>query len=197
MSTSKLQELSSRLVNKYFGDYIVKENYRPEWMISSNGKRLELDLYVEKLSFAIEIQGNQHYKYVPFFHSSPREFEEKQKDDKEKKILCRRKGVTLYEISTQQELFDLIGKLKNSGVPSNRFDKKFMGIILGNGSRKSKIMGAATYMYRHFIDTGKFYEKENLVYHSFYTDNKADIDTELNKMMKDEKTKNRLSNSKW
>ena len=197
MSTSKLQELSSRLVNKYFVDYGVKENYRPEWMISKNGKRLELDLYVEKLSFAIEIQGEQHYKYVPFFHSSPKEFDEKQKDDKEKKTLCRHKGVVLYEVSNQQDLFDLIRKLKNSGAPSGRYDKKFMGIILSDENHKSKIIGAATYMYRHFIETGSFYEKENLVYHSFYTDNKHEIDIELNKMMKDEKTKNRLSQSKW
>jgi len=197
LSTSKLQELSSRLVNKYFGDYGVKENYRPEWMISDKGKRLELDLYVEKLSFAIEVQGQQHYKYVPFFHVSAREFEEKQADDKEKKILCKRRNVTLYEISNQQELFDLIGNLKNSGSVTGRFDKKFMGILLGDGSHKSKIKGAAVYMYHHFIDTGKFYESENLVYHSFYTDNKHEIDIELNKMMKDERTKNRLANSKW
>ena len=194
MSTSKLQELTSRLVNKYFSDYMVFENHRPDWMISSKGKRLELDFYVKNLSFAIEVQGEQHYKYVPFFHTTHETFLEKSSDDKEKKILCKRKGVTLYEVASQQELFDLLSKIKSTGSIEGRFDAKFLKIIQGSGSHKSKVVGMATYMYHHFFETGKFYEEKNLVFHSFYLENKKEVDEVLNKKMKSEKSKRKIQN---
>jgi hypothetical protein len=194
MSTSKLQELASVLINKYFSDYKVFENHRPVWMTSSKGKRLELDFFVEKLKFAVEIQGEQHYKYVSFFHKSHQEFQEKQNDDKDKKVLCKRNSVTLYEIDNQQELFDLLKKIKSSSTIEGRFDRKFLGIIQGNGNHKSKIYGMATYMYHHFFETGKFYEEKNLVFHSFYLENKKEVDEILNKKMKSEKSKRRVEN---
>lgn len=72
MSSSKLQDLASRLAHKYFEAQGVYDNHRPDWMISKSGKRLELDVYISDLECAIEIQGEQHYRFVKFFHGEDR-----------------------------------------------------------------------------------------------------------------------------
>lgn len=54
MATSKLQKYTSSLLGKHFGEYTIRENHRPEWMMSRDGKRLELDFFIEELNFAIE-----------------------------------------------------------------------------------------------------------------------------------------------
>ena len=68
----------------------IRENYRPDWMTSSEGTRLELDFYIEDEEIAIEVQGAQHYQYVPFFHGNKDNFDRSKKMDLEKKDLLKR-----------------------------------------------------------------------------------------------------------
>lgn len=70
---------------------------RPDWLRNSRGNRMELDGYSEKLGIAFEYHGIQHYKTTNFFHrKSP--LEKRIQDDVEKRSLCERNGVTLFEI---------------------------------------------------------------------------------------------------
>jgi hypothetical protein len=71
---------------------------RPSWLRSKHGKRMELDGYAACLGLAFEFQGEQHYRFSPFFHENERRFAERQKYDQWKRHLCQRKGITFVEI---------------------------------------------------------------------------------------------------
>jgi hypothetical protein len=59
---------------------------------------LELDCYNEEKKLALEYQGEQHYRYIPFFHRTPTAFEEQRERDNRKRLLCKQKGVELIHI---------------------------------------------------------------------------------------------------
>lgn len=100
MATSKLQIAVGNLLDKTFPEYRIRENYRPEWLRSSSLTKLELDFFIEELKIGFEIQGAQHYQYVPFFHGSYDNYEKRKQYDTEKKDLCYGQGVRLIEIFT-------------------------------------------------------------------------------------------------
>lgn len=100
MATSKLQIAVGDLLDSSFPEYRIRENYRPDWLMSSNLTRLELDFYIEELKIAFEVQGNQHHTFIPFFHANYSEFEQRKQYDREKRDLCDGAGVRLIEIFT-------------------------------------------------------------------------------------------------
>jgi hypothetical protein len=73
---------------------------RPTWLRNPETNRfLELDCYNEEMRLPFEIQGIQHYKYIPYFHKSYDNFVKIQGRDVMKRILCEKRGLTLIEIS--------------------------------------------------------------------------------------------------
>ena len=112
MATSKLQELTAKKLFQTLPSLTIKENFRPDWM--DNGEvRLELDFYIPDYKIAIEVQGEQHYRYVEFFHGEYSGFLEQQKRDEDKRVICRLAGIRLVEISSLEELKDFVFELKN------------------------------------------------------------------------------------
>jgi hypothetical protein len=71
---------------------------RPSWLQTKRGKTMELDGYAVCLGLAFEYQGEQHYRYSGFFHATPKQFRQRQKYDRLKRRICRRRGITLVEI---------------------------------------------------------------------------------------------------
>ena len=85
-------------MRQLFGKYGVIENTRPDWLISSQGERMELDFFIDRLSIAIEVQGAQHLRFTPIFHGTEWGFKQQLRRDREKKEICERAGITLFEI---------------------------------------------------------------------------------------------------
>ncbi len=110
MATSRLQKEVSRLLSIYFGKYTIRENIRPDWLIC-NCERLELDFYVEELEVAIEVQGQQHYRFVPLFHGDFDGFKKRLVYDEQKRIICAKRGIRLFEVSSLDEIYPLIEDL--------------------------------------------------------------------------------------
>ena len=72
---------------------------RPEWLRNwKTGRCLEIDLYCEELQLAIEIQGRQHYQYLPNFYRSETEFQAAVGRDAMKRTLCQQHGTLLIEV---------------------------------------------------------------------------------------------------
>ncbi len=112
MPTSRLQKRVSQLLSIHLGQYTIRENTRPEWLGG-----LELDFYVEELGIAIEVQGAQHYRYIPHFHLTPDGFQDQLGRDATKRDMCRARGLTLYDVATEDEAIDAIEKTTCIQVP--------------------------------------------------------------------------------
>lgn len=72
---------------------------RPDFLRNDvTGHNLEIDLYNDELRLAVEVQGDQHYKFTPFFHKSNADFLNQRYRDEMKKDKCRKEGITLIEV---------------------------------------------------------------------------------------------------
>lgn len=111
MSTSRLQRYVSRQLSIHFGKYTIRENIRPEWLIMEDGARLELDFFIKELSVAIEVQGAQHYIYIPHFHGNYDGYKKRLRFDRFKKEICFNRGIKLFEVSSKDEAIQVFEKI--------------------------------------------------------------------------------------
>lgn len=111
MSTSRLQCRVSELLSIYLGQYTIRENIRPDWLVTHDGNRLELDFLIEEINTAIEVQGQQHYNFSPFFHSDKDGYKKRLEWDRLKVELCNSRGINLFAVDNEQDAILLIEKL--------------------------------------------------------------------------------------
>ncbi len=64
---------------------------------------MHLDGFNAKLKLAFEYHGRQHYEYDSYFYKCEEEFEKRKRDDKLKKKLCKKNGITLIEIGWERK----------------------------------------------------------------------------------------------
>ena len=103
---SKGETLCREVATKVFGKSFKK--IRPDFLKNNvTGHNLELDIYNEELKVAIEYNGQQHYKYVPFFHKNYEHFLNQKYRDEIKKMLCKQEGIYLIEISYETDPTDI------------------------------------------------------------------------------------------
>lgn len=113
MATSKLQRKFSQALSRNFGGYTIFENSRPEWCLGNDLQRLELDFWIVELDVAVEVQGAQHYHYVPHFHGDYSGFKAQQERDKIKRRRCEAYGVTLLEVDDALTFADAIEAIRH------------------------------------------------------------------------------------
>ena len=72
---------------------------RPSWLINpKTNRRLELDCYNPSLRTAFEIDGEQHSKYLPFYHRKYQNYVEMKERDMMKSMMCQQKEIKLIRI---------------------------------------------------------------------------------------------------
>lgn len=73
---------------------------RPDFLNNSviNNNNLELDCYNHSLKLAVEYNGEQHYKYIPYFHKNKEAFYNQKYRDELKRIKCKENNITLIEV---------------------------------------------------------------------------------------------------
>jgi hypothetical protein len=70
-----------------------------EVTIPITGKEsLYLDFYIPLIKKCIEVHGEQHYKFIPFYHTTKLNFLKAQKRDKQKKEWCEKNFITYIEL---------------------------------------------------------------------------------------------------
>ena len=74
---------------------------RPDFLnnpVTGGNFNLELDCYNEELQIALEYNGIQHFKYVPYFHKNNEAFlNQKYRDDMKRRI-CKEQNIILIEV---------------------------------------------------------------------------------------------------
>jgi hypothetical protein len=92
----KREKFVKQVIENIFDKEFVK--IRPKWLVNEAGNQMELDLYNKDHNLAIEIHGEQHYNYVPYFHESEDIFKQRQNDDLVKEQLCKSNEVNLIVV---------------------------------------------------------------------------------------------------
>jgi hypothetical protein len=111
-----LKKLFNRPFNKCRPDFLRNP-------VTGGNFNLELDCYDDQLHLAVEYNGIQHYKYVPYFHKNKEAFlNQKYRDDMKRRI-CKDNKITLIEVPNTVDVTDienyLISKLKIAGYRMN------------------------------------------------------------------------------
>jgi len=96
---------------------------RPDFLrnpVTGGDFNLELDCFDPELKIAVEYNGVQHYKYIPFFHKNKEAFlNQKYRDDMKRRI-CKEKGILLIEVPHDTKLEDIKGfieaELSRNGI---------------------------------------------------------------------------------
>jgi hypothetical protein len=84
---------------------------RPSWLRNpETGYSLEYDYYNHCLRLAIEVQGDQHRKYIPHFHKTYDNFIKQLTRDEIKRKSSKLFGVTLIEVWAGEDYVDQITK---------------------------------------------------------------------------------------
>ena len=98
---SKGEMRCKQYLEKYFNYKYDFPKSRPDFMVNKvtgDKYNLELDCYNSELQLAVEYNGEQHYKYIPFFHKNKEAFYNQKYRDEIKRIRCRDLGIKLIEV---------------------------------------------------------------------------------------------------
>ena len=106
--------------------YLFKRPFdkaRPDFLrnpVTGGSFNLELDCFDPDLRIAVEYNGVQHYKYVPYFHRTNDAFLNQKYRDEMKRQKCKENGVLLIEVPYSVKLEDIKGfiekELTRAGV---------------------------------------------------------------------------------
>tara|TARA_A100001515_G_C4473481_1_gene177644 strand:+ start:142 stop:447 length:306 start_codon:yes stop_codon:yes gene_type:complete len=88
-----------KFIKKYWDQDVVFEEF------PVIGSRLSLDFYNANKKIAIEVQGQQHVKYIEFFHRNRLNYLEQLKRDEKKEKFCEINNITLVTIY-QNDIID-------------------------------------------------------------------------------------------
>ena len=100
---------------------------RPDFMKNDITKsNLELDCYNDAMKIAVEYNGEQHYKYNPYFHKSKEAFHNGKYRDDIKRRLCQENGIKLIIVpytvpleSIEKYIKQRLLDIRSSPIPSS------------------------------------------------------------------------------
>lgn len=107
-STSKGEDECRKSLQLLFNRPFYSQ--RPNFLqnpVTGGNFNLELDCYDEDLRLAVEYNGIQHYKYIPYFHKNYEAFlNQKYRDDMKRRI-CIDNNIILIEVPYTVKLKDI------------------------------------------------------------------------------------------
>ena len=108
-SRSKIQFQTKQFLRDYWSNHIVFEEFPVA------GTKLSLDFYNANKKIAVEVQGKQHTKYVPFFHGKNKiNYLNQLKRDQDKFKFCEINDIQLVEVYEEDTLNEKL--FENFGV---------------------------------------------------------------------------------
>lgn len=108
-SKSKIQKATKDFLKEFWLKHVVFEEFPVA------GTKMSLDFYNANKRIAIEVQGQQHVKYTPFFHGNNKyNYINQLRRDQNKQEFCEINDIKLIEIYSTEELTKEF--FKNSGT---------------------------------------------------------------------------------
>jgi hypothetical protein len=96
---SKYHIRARKLLKEIFNSYRILEEVKLPGSTSLHRKSvLYLDFYIPTISLAIEVHGQQHYEYSPFFHKNKADFLKSKTRDEDKIEWCDLNGIQLITL---------------------------------------------------------------------------------------------------
>lgn len=83
-------------------------HYNFDWLVSDNNRKMFVDFYLVDYNIVIEYDGEQHYKFVPYFHKTIEKFEECKKRDILKEKLLEQHHIKVFRIKFDENIMDRI-----------------------------------------------------------------------------------------
>lgn len=106
---SSLHLRARRLLNEHFKALPILEEVA---IPISKLKFLYLDFYIPSILLAVEVQGEQHYKFNSFFHKRRMDFVKQKVNDKNKEEWCTLNNIGLVTWPYDENDIQWIQKLK-------------------------------------------------------------------------------------
>lgn len=78
------------------------------------GETLYLDFYLPLKKICFEVHGEQHYKFIPFYHTNMLNFLKSQKRDLEKKEWCELNDIKYIDLAYNESEEEWSEKIKNA-----------------------------------------------------------------------------------
>lgn len=85
---------------------IYEEVTLPGTKTGVNGKSLYADFFIPQLKIVIEVHGEQHYKFSPFYHKDKYDFVRAKARDVAKQEFCDLNNITLVELPYSESIDD-------------------------------------------------------------------------------------------
>ena len=100
-SRSKLHVSARKILYEIFPTMKILE----EVPIKPRGSKTQyLDFYINQIKLAVEVHGQQHYKFNTMFHASARDFLNQKKNDADKQEWCWLNGITHIELPYNEDI---------------------------------------------------------------------------------------------
>ena len=101
---SYYHKVARELLSDVFAGYSIYEEVKLPGTVNPAKKSvLYLDFYIPNGIMGIEVHGEQHFKYIPYFHKSRAGFAMAKKRDLDKKEWCRINEITLVELRWDED----------------------------------------------------------------------------------------------
>jgi len=95
-----------QLIKELFSDFVGEEVFIP-------GEGFYFDFFLPTRRMVVEVHGEQHYKFTPFFHKTKLDFVKQKKTDKLKGEFCRLNGFTYIELPYTETIEQWTARLLN------------------------------------------------------------------------------------
>lgn len=100
-NASKLHIQTLEALEEMFPNARIKQEYK---IRGEETKNLWLDFYIPSVSLAVEVQGEQHFRFNDFHYKTKLDFINQIKRDDEKEVWCTKNGVTLITVNYDEEI---------------------------------------------------------------------------------------------